>query len=103
MTVATRNVDDFVLTGVEILNPWEWEPGHVTLHREIEDILRDKGNKWMTPADIAAAINRRGRYRKRKGTEMQSTQVAGRARQYDKLFECRSEGSHLQIRLRRGL
>ena len=27
MTVVTRNVDDFEPTGVEILNPWEWEPG----------------------------------------------------------------------------
>jgi toxin FitB len=26
MTVVTRNVEDFKLTGVEILNPWEWEP-----------------------------------------------------------------------------
>ena len=26
MTVVTRNVDDFKPTGVEVLNPWEWEP-----------------------------------------------------------------------------
>jgi hypothetical protein len=26
MTVVTRNVDDFKLTEVEVLNPWEWEP-----------------------------------------------------------------------------
>lgn len=26
MTVVTRNVDDFTPTGVEVLNPWEWEP-----------------------------------------------------------------------------
>jgi predicted nucleic acid-binding protein len=26
MTVVTRNVDDFRPTGVEVLNPWEWEP-----------------------------------------------------------------------------
>jgi len=25
MTVVTRNVDDFEPTGVEILNPWEWD------------------------------------------------------------------------------
>jgi len=28
MTVVTRNVEDFKLTGVEILNPWEWVVGH---------------------------------------------------------------------------
>ena len=27
MTVVTRNVSDFKSTGVQILNPWEWEPG----------------------------------------------------------------------------
>jgi predicted nucleic acid-binding protein len=27
MTLVTRNVHDFEPTGVEILNPWEWEPG----------------------------------------------------------------------------
>lgn len=26
MTVVTRNVSDFEPTGVEILNPWDWEP-----------------------------------------------------------------------------
>lgn len=26
MAVVTRNVDDFKPTGVEVLNPWEWEP-----------------------------------------------------------------------------
>jgi predicted nucleic acid-binding protein len=26
MTVVTRNVNDFKSTGVQILNPWEWEP-----------------------------------------------------------------------------
>ena len=26
MTVVTRNVDDFKPMGVEVLNPWEWEP-----------------------------------------------------------------------------
>ena len=24
MTIVTRNVSDFKLTGVEVLNPWEW-------------------------------------------------------------------------------
>jgi toxin FitB len=26
MVVVTRNVDDFNPTGVEVLNPWEWNP-----------------------------------------------------------------------------
>jgi predicted nucleic acid-binding protein len=27
MMVVTRNVEDFLLTEVQILNPWVWEPG----------------------------------------------------------------------------
>src|SRR5262249_15947435 len=50
MTVVTRNVDDFKSTGVQVLNPWQWQPEEVTLHAEMEDILRSHGNKWMTPA-----------------------------------------------------
>jgi toxin FitB len=26
MTLVTRNVDDFKATGVEVMNPWEWQP-----------------------------------------------------------------------------
>lgn len=26
MTVVTRNVEDFRPTGVEVLNPWKWDP-----------------------------------------------------------------------------
>jgi hypothetical protein len=38
---------------------WEWEPGSVTLHAEIEEILRDQRNKWMTPAKLAGEVNSR--------------------------------------------
>jgi toxin FitB len=102
MTVVTRNVEDFQSTGVDILNPWEWEAGHVTLHMEMQDILREKGNRWMTPAEIAAAVNTRGRYHRRNNTEIPDSQIAARARKYDRIFECRSENVKLQVRLRRG-
>lgn len=29
LTVATRNVDDFVRSGVNVVNPWEWSGGAV--------------------------------------------------------------------------
>ncbi len=102
MTVVTRNVEDFQSTGVEVLNPWEWQAAHITLHVEMEDVLRNTGNKWMTPAEIAAAVNNHDRYRRRDKTQVPTSQVAARARKYDQLFECRSEKSRLQIRLRRG-
>jgi len=103
MTVVTRNVEDFQPTGVEILNPWEWEPGHVSLHMEMENILRANDNRWMTPAEIAAAVNDRDRYPKQDKTEIPYSQVAARARKYEQIFECRSESLSLQIRLRQSL
>jgi predicted nucleic acid-binding protein len=103
MTVVTRNVDDFKLTGVEVLNPWEWEPGSVTLHAEMEEILRDHDNKWMTSAKIASEVSSRGQYRRQDGTDVPSSQITARAKQYEQMFEWRSERSGLQIRLRRAL
>jgi predicted nucleic acid-binding protein len=102
MTVVTRNVEDFQPTGVEILNPWEWEPGQVTLHMEMQEVLRDKGNRWMTPAEIAAAVNRRDLYHRRDKTQVPDSQIAARARKYEQMFECRTGNSRLQIRLRHG-
>ncbi len=101
MTVVTRNVDDFKLTGVEVLNPWEWEPGSITLHAEMEDILRDQRNKWMTLAKLASEVNNRGRYRRGDGFEVPDSQITARVKQYEQVFECRSGRSGLQIRLRR--
>lgn len=102
MTVVTRNVDDFKLTGVEVLNPWEWDPDHITLHAEIEDILRSHGNKWLTSAKIANEVDRRARYRRQDEGGVPSAQIVARVRQHPKLFECRSTKSGLQIRLRSG-
>jgi len=102
MTVVTRNVEDFLPTGVEILNPWEWEPGQVTLHLEMQDILCDSANKW-TPAEIAHAVNERDRYHRQDKTQVPASQIAARARQYEEMFECRSANTRLQIRLRQGL
>jgi predicted nucleic acid-binding protein len=103
MTVVTRNVEDFQPTGVEILNPWEWEPGQVTLHSEMQDILRDNTNRWMTLAEIAAAVNKRGRYQRRENAQLPDSQIAARARKYEQIFECRVENTKLRIRLRQAL
>jgi hypothetical protein len=103
MTIVTRNVNDFKLTGVEVLNPWEWRPDAVTLHVEMQEILRDQGNKWMTTAKIASGVKSRGRYRREDGTAVPKSQIAARAKQYQQIFECRSGRSGLEIRLKRGL
>lgn len=101
MTVVTRNVEDFLPTGVEVLNPWEWEPGQVTLHVEMQAILRDAGNRWMTPAEISAAVNERGRYHRRDKAQVSDSQIAARARKYEQVFDCRPGNMRLQIRLKK--
>jgi toxin FitB len=99
MTVVTRNVEDFKLTGVEVLNPWEWESGEVTLHAEMQEILRAQRNKWMTATRIAREVNSRGRYGRQ--DKVAASQITARAKRYPQIFEWRSGKSGLQIRLRR--
>jgi hypothetical protein len=67
----------------------------------MQDILRDSGNKWMTAAEIANAVNKRDRYHRRDKTRVSDSQIAARAREYEQLFECRSGNTRLQIRLRK--
>lgn len=57
----------------------------VTLHHEIEAILRDRG-RTMTTGEIADAINQRGIYRKGDGTPVRSSQVAARISKHRELF-----------------
>jgi predicted nucleic acid-binding protein len=105
MTVVTRNVRDFASTGVEVLNPWEWRDGSDLLHVEIEHILRDAGDKWMTSAELAREVNRRGRYEKKEGSPVDAKQIAARTGhpRYRQLFEFRGEKSARQVRLKRGV
>ncbi len=103
MTVVTRNVGDFQSTGVEVLNPWESAAEGDALHVEIEHILRDSGEKWMTSAEVAREVNRRGHYRKKEGVSVDAKQVAARIgdARYRQLFEFRGERSTRQVRLKR--
>jgi len=59
----------------------------VRLHDEIADILRARGNEWMTTRELAAEVNRRGRYHKRDRSEVTDFQIHGRTRKYARLFE----------------
>jgi hypothetical protein len=49
------------------------------------DILRDRGHA-MSTAEIAAAVNARGRYVKRDGSPVTPFQIHGRTRNYSELF-----------------
>lgn len=76
--------------------------GRITLHAEMEEILRQEVNRWMGSTELSRLIHGRRRYRRGDGTAVPATQVAARARKYAELFECRSRLRRLQIRLRRG-
>jgi hypothetical protein len=62
--------------------PTQPNAGRPRLHEEIADILRDHGKDWMSTAQIAAEVNRRGRYHKRDGSAVSDFQVHGRTRNY---------------------
>lgn len=65
--------------------------GPVKLHDEIADILRERGNGWMTTQQIADHLARRKRYIKRDGTsDVSAFQVHGRTKEggnYSHRFE----------------
>jgi len=75
----------------------------LTLHREMQAILHAADGDLMLPPEIASAVNRRGRYRRRDGTPVPGSQVIARALKYQEIFECRRGSRGLQIALRERL
>ena len=71
-------------------------PGHVTLEGELMLILRAHGNRWMTTAELAAEVNRRGRHWKAYRNRITAAKVLGRTRLYACTFERMGERVRLQ-------
>ena len=67
----------------------------VTLHEEVEAILRENGD-WMTTDEIASAVYRRSRYAKKDGSAVTAFQIHGRTKNYAQLFV--REGSRVGLR-----
>ncbi len=67
-----------------------------TLHEEIQRILRQSEDEWMSTAEIATEVNAAGRYRKRDDSEVTPFQIHGRTRNYPQLFE--RDGSRVRLR-----
>lgn len=62
--------------------------GSLTRHEELVAILEDHGGSWMTTKELATAVQRRGRYKKRDGTsDVTAFQVHGRTKNYPHVFE----------------
>lgn len=62
-------------------------PGQVTLQDELSSILRTNGNRWMTTAELAAEVNRRGRHWKAYRNRITAAKVLGRTKLYARTFE----------------
>jgi hypothetical protein len=62
-------------------------PGQVTLHDELASILRTHGNRWMTTAELASEVNRRGRHWKASRNRITAAKVLGRVKLYARTFE----------------
>ncbi len=56
----------------------------VLLHEELARILLETGNRWTTPRELAIAVNKRGKYRKRDGKAATAFQIHA---QYGRMFE----------------
>lgn len=67
----------------------------VKLHDELVAILRERGEA-MTTRELAAEVNRRGRYEKRDGTPVTDYQIHGRTKNYADLFE--RDGTTVRLR-----
>lgn len=61
-------------------------PSEITLHDELITILDENPGDWLTTAELAAEVNRRGRYRKRDGSDVDAFQIHGRTKNYPHLF-----------------
>jgi hypothetical protein len=59
----------------------------LTLHEAMSVVLSDGNNEWMTTRELADEVNRRGLYRKRDGSPVESNQIHARAKNYDHMFD----------------
>ena len=61
-------------------------------------IIEINGGEPMTSADLAATINEEGRYQKKDGSPMTSSQISARVSKYPTMFERTDDG---RVALRR--
>ncbi len=66
------------------------------LRAEIVAILGEGGNAWMSPEDIAAAVNERGNCRHPEGAAVTVRQICRQTRNYANLFERTCAGIRLR-------
>jgi hypothetical protein len=67
------------------------------LHDELVRIIEINGREPMTSADLADTINAEGRYRKKDGSAVTSSQISARVSKYPQLFE-RDDDERIRLR-----
>ncbi len=67
------------------------------LRAEIVAILGDGCNAWMSPEDIAAAVNERGNSRHPDGAAVTVQQICRQTRNYANIFERTRAGIRLRV------
>lgn len=81
------NADTLRSAAQVVLAICERAPGQVTLQDELVLILRAQQNRWMTTAELAAEVNRRGRHWKTYRNRITAAKVLGRTKLYARTFE----------------
>ncbi len=73
------------------------EPGQVTLHDEIVEVLKGSTRRWLSTAEIAREVQRRGNYRSGNGNAaVTSLQVHSRTK--DNLHLFKRSGNRVSLR-----
>jgi hypothetical protein len=65
----------------------EPKPPRITLHDEINNILASSDERSLTASEISERVNQRGKYRKKDGSPMRSSQILLRVRHHTDTFE----------------
>ena len=70
----------------------------ITLHEEIRDIFLESDEEWLTTRQLSGLVNKRGRYRKKDGSDVTAYQIHGRIKNYARLFERQKQNVRLLVR-----
>jgi hypothetical protein len=88
--------------GRDVEFPVEPETPFPFLHDELARIIELNDREPMTTAELADTINAEGRYRKKDGSPVTSSQISARVSMYPQLFERVDEGRIRLHRAKRG-
>jgi len=86
-------LDELIARGEDLLGEEPSPESPTTLHRALDIVLTEQGNRWMAAQELADEVNRRGLYRMKDGRPVETGQIHARVRNYEQLFE-REQGRY---------